>query len=579
MTTYYTDEKNVQIIIALLKEYGIRKIVASPGATNVTMVASLQNDSFFEMYSSVDERSAAYIACGLAAESGEVVVLTCTGATASQNYYPGLIEAFYRKLPILVISSSQAINKVGHHIAQVTDRSVMPKDTVKISVCLPIVKDEDDVWDCEIKGNKAINELFRHGGGPVHINLPTTYSKIYKIQELPKVRKIERIGISCDFPMLPHGKVALFIGSHKMFSSELIDAVDSFCASNNAVAFCDHTSNYYGKYRVHYSLVACQNMFDGSAIKPDILIHIGEVSGDYYSLGISGKEVWRVSEDGEIRDTFKKLRYVFEMPEKLFFTEYTKNDTTAFDSYLQECNKKTEEIRNKIPELPFSNIWVASQIAHKIPNNSIIHFGILNSLRAWNFFELPQTVTSASNVGGFGIDGCMSSLIGASFTNPHKLCFSIIGDLAFFYDMNALGNRHVGNNVRILLVNNGKGVEFRNYNHQAAQFEDKADDYIAAAGHFGNKSKTLIKHYAQDLGFEYMSASNKQDFLKEYDRFVQSDITKKPILFEVFTDSKDESEALEIILNIEKNIKGETKQFAKQILGDKGLNIIKKIVR
>src|SRR5690554_3120608 len=136
MATYYTDEKNTQIVIALLKENGIRKVVASPGATNVAFVGSIQNDPYFEMYSSVDERSAAYIACGLSAESGEPVVLSCTGATASRNYLPGLTEAFYRKLPVLAITSTQSVSRVGHHIAQVIDRSTIPNDVAKYSVTL-----------------------------------------------------------------------------------------------------------------------------------------------------------------------------------------------------------------------------------------------------------------------------------------------------------------------------------------------------------------------------------------------------------------------------------------------------------
>lgn len=85
MDKYYTSERNVQIVLALLKAHGIRKVIASPGTTNITLVASMQQDPFFEMYSSVDERSAAYMACGLAAESGEPVVLSCTGATASRK--------------------------------------------------------------------------------------------------------------------------------------------------------------------------------------------------------------------------------------------------------------------------------------------------------------------------------------------------------------------------------------------------------------------------------------------------------------------------------------------------------------
>ena len=122
MATYYTDERNAQILIALMKEHGIKKVIASPGGTNIGVVASLQHDPYFDIFSCVDERSAAYMACGMAAESGEPVALSCTGATASRNYVPALTEAFYRKLPILAITSSHPNCDIGHHIAQVTDR-------------------------------------------------------------------------------------------------------------------------------------------------------------------------------------------------------------------------------------------------------------------------------------------------------------------------------------------------------------------------------------------------------------------------------------------------------------------------
>ena len=128
-------------MISLLKQNGIRKIVASPGATNVTFVGSLQGDSFFEMYSCVDERSAAYMASGLCAESGEPVVLSCTGATSSRNYMPALTDAYYRKLPILAITSSQFSSRVGQMVAQVTDRTSPPSDTVVRSFNLETVKD------------------------------------------------------------------------------------------------------------------------------------------------------------------------------------------------------------------------------------------------------------------------------------------------------------------------------------------------------------------------------------------------------------------------------------------------------
>jgi 2-succinyl-5-enolpyruvyl-6-hydroxy-3-cyclohexene-1-carboxylate synthase len=555
----YTDEKNVQILIALLKMHGIRKVIASPGSANSPLVAGLQIDSHFEMYSSVDERSAAYMACGLSAESGEPVVISCTGATASRNYLPALTEAFYRHLPILAITSTQAVSRVGHHMAQVIDRSSLPNDVVKLSVTLPIIKDQEDQWDCEIKVNRAILELKRNGGGPAHINLSTNSLRTYDTRKLPTCRKIQRIDEASKFPEIARGRVAVFIGSHAIWSKQETEALENFCASNNAVVFCDHTSNYKGNYRVLSSILACQQMLKMSAFRPETLIHIGEISGDYYSSrGVSGKQVWRVSKDGEIRDTFRRLRYVFEMDERTFFERYSKSKRSESNDYWNECMSSIEVLNKKIPELPFSNIWIASKIAHRIPSSSVVHFGILNSLRSWNFFEMPSSISSSSNVGGFGIDGGISTLVGASLAQKDKLYFGIIGDLAFFYDMNALGNRHVNRNLRILLVNNGRGTEFKNYNHHTSHFGDRADEFIAASGHFGNKSMTLVRHYAEDLGFEYLSATNKEEFEQGQERFIVPELTEKPMLFEVFTDSAKESKALEIMMNLEE--KGKAKK-------------------
>lgn len=574
---YYTNEKSQQIIIALLKAHGINKVVASPGTTNMTLVASMQQDSFFEMYSSVDERSAAYIACGLSAESGEPVVITCTEATASRNYMSGLTEAFYRKLPIIAITATHGINQIGHLHAQVIDRQQQPNDIVKKSICITSSTTPEEEKINKIKINTAILELKRHGGGPIHINLESKANKNFSIKELPPVHIIKRIMPYDTFPEIPNGKIAIFIGAHKKWTKEEELYLDQFCASHNAVAFCDHTSGYKGKYRVLYSLVACQRQYHSETLKIDLLIHIGEISGDYYTQNIQPKECWRVNEDGEVRNRFNTLTHVFEMPESYFFKHYIQT-TKQYDSYLKECIHEYDKIYTRIPEIPFSNIWIASQLASQLPQNSTLHLGILNSLRSWNFFEIDKTISSNCNVGGFGIDGILSSLIGASLSNPNKLYFGILGDLAFFYDLNSLGNHHIGKNLRILLINNGRGTEFRNYGHPGYIFGDDADKYIAAAGHFGNKSPELIKHYANDLNFEYLCASNKNEFNSQINKFITPQ-ENKSIIFEVYTDSNDESKALEIMQNIIETKLTTFKKNIKNIIGDKGVNIIKSVVK
>ena len=127
-----------------------------------------------------------------------------------------------------------------------------------------------------------------------------------------------------------------------------------------------------------------------------------------------------------------------------------------------------------------------------------------------------------------------------------------MGDLAFFYDMNSLGNRHVGPNLRLMVVNNGCGTEFRMYNHPCVKsgFGEEIAPYMAAAGHFGNQSRELVRHYAEDLGFEYFCAGTKEEYLGHRERFLTPTVTERPMLFEVFTKPRDESEALEKIRNL-----------------------------
>ena len=562
MSHYYTNERNHQILIALLKAHNIRYIVASPGVANSVFVGSIQHDPYFKIFSSVDERSAAYIACGIAHEINEPVVLSCTGATAARNYMSGATEAFYSKLPVLLVTSSQDNNRLGHLFTQVTDRTSPPKDVCRLSITMPNVYTKDDEWECEVNCNKALLELKRHGGGPVHLNLITTYSynqeTALTCQELPPARVIRRIMSEDTFPEISSARTAVFIGSHQPFDCSQTKAIERFCEANNGVVLCDHTSNYHGQYRIPFALVINQaslNQANTPAYNVDVLVHIGEISAEEGAMRmIRSKETWRISPDGEIRDTFRNMTYIFEMPEKSFFEAYANTDSYSI-SYYKECKTVYDNLMSQQPSqldrMPFSNVWVGSQIARHIPNGSTVVLSILNTIRTWNYSEFQNDVKVFCPTGGFGIDGATSMMLGTSLANPEHLCYCVTGDLAFFYDLNVLGNRHINKNIRILLINNGVGIEFKkSYSMAYRLLDEDVDPYVAAAGHFGKKSPCLVKHFAEDLGFEYLTASDKSSFAEVKDIFLSTD-SDKPILLEVFVNDSDESTALNIIHNRE----------------------------
>ena len=579
---YYTDEKNAQIVIALLKAHGIRRVIASPGTTHMAFLGSIQYDPWFKIWSAIDERHAAFLAVGMATESGEPVVLTCTGATASRNYLPALTEAFYRKLPILAITSSQPLSRIGNLSSQLIDRSSPPKDTIKYAIhCSPVTNDAQ-FSSCELAVNRAILELTRHGGGTVHINLETGYSRNFTVKELPSVRKIERYYLDDCLPGIPDGaKIAVYIGDHKPFSEKEYDALNGFLKTHNAIAVCHASSSWYGERRIVSSLVCSQGIGANpkyADLKPDLIIDIGEMSNDYARGYFGGcAHVWRVGTDGEAKDRFGHLDKVFEMPESVFFSHYATGNCE--DSYYTAWKDAYDSIIAKMPELPFSNLWIGQQLLPNLPENSVLHVGLSSTLQNWaTLLQYVKTPTFC-NVGTCGIDGPVSTMMGASFCNPDKIYFGAVGDLTFFYDMNSLGNRHVGGNFRLLVDNNGCGGLFHTPGHLQEQFGADLDPYQAAGGHFGNKSHNLLRHYASDLGFIYLCASTKEEFLAALPQFLVAK-SDKPIVFECFTEVSDDAKAWGIRMSLDNYAHSDSvTQMAKSLVPSRVKNAIKALVK
>ena len=139
---------------------------------------------------------------------------------------------------------------------------------------------------------------------------------------------------------------------------------------------------------------------------------------------------------------------------------------------------------------------------------------------------------------------------------------------------------HLGNNFRLIIINNGLGAEFITGGvSKDAGMGDDTYPYVAAKGHFGSQSKDFVRHIAEDLGFEYLSASDKDEYLLVLPRFTQAEMTEKPMILEIFTEDTMENQALEIMRNLEVSVSGSVKQLAKNVLGPKGVQTIKKIIK
>ena len=547
----YTDELTTQIIISMLKKYNITKIVVSPGTCNSCFVGSIQQDSFFTLYSVVDERSAAYFATGISLETGEPVVITCTEATASRNYLSGMTEAFYKNLSIIALTFAHEIGNPYNLYQQYIDRSITQNDIKLCSVSLPKVIDKVTKNTCELLLNVALTKCIHGRKGPVHINVKYLGKK-FNIATLPEVNKTEYVSvydlleekkIYQYFSELDGKKVGIFIGSHARMTKNLTFNISKFAEKFNAPVFVDHTSNYYGSNKVLVGQICDICLTDN---KPDIMLDLGSICGQFsLSRLFNDVNVWRISNIGEIRQRAGRVIRFFDCNEEFFFTSFNviKEDPLPSTYYEEICTELNNISPDSLPlsgpdSLPFSNAFIASKLVQTLPEGSSLHVSILNSLRSINFFKFKNNIEVNCNVGAFGIDGPVSTFIGQSVSNRDKIFFALIGDLAFFYDMNIISNRHIHNNIRLLLVNNGQGVEFRINTWLNRELgKDKIEPFISARGHFRN-----AKGWTESCDFQYISAHNKKEYLEQLKCFCNPNIDyfKKPVIFEVFTTAYDD---------------------------------------
>lgn len=569
----YTELKSYQIIISLLKQYGIRHLVLSPGARNVPFVHSVEEDDFFTCYSVVDERSAGYFALGLAQELGEPVVISCTSSTAACNYWPPVAEAFYQNVPIIVLTSDRDPQMLGNREDQMIDQVGMYDRHVRKSVNLPIVKDEDDFLYCSRLVNEALLELNHRGSGPVHINVPMKYySTSFPCRDLLEVKKIDRICLSDDETvwnekidgLLRARRILVVCGQASRPSQALCETLQEFTKATGCAVAVEHMSNLSIEGSFNSSVCFDTHYVNDKKFEellPEIVISFGGnvMSGIKAMLRrYCGKfDHWLIQEDGEICDLFKSIRNVFECSPEYFFSRVVKRGDVVDGNtgYREQVLGYYSSV--EMPDFSWSNVYAVRSLVSRMRPGSLIHASINSAIRISNFFDLAQDVSFYANIGTYGIDGCLSSFLGQAVASPKRTCYLVIGDLSFFYDMNALRIRHYGANVRIMLLNNHGGEEFY---YNGMWQNDKSDLHTTA------RHTDTARAWVESRGFKHLTASSVEEFDGQIDEFCSESST--PVFFEVFTEMSSDSEAIYCFYDFSRprDLASEVKRKGKEIV-------------
>ena len=538
----YANDKMVLQLISLLKQFGISKIVVSPGSRHNKLVHSLESDDFFKLYIVVDERSAAFFALGLIQSSGEPVAVTCSSGTACINYGSAVVEAYYQKLPLLVLSSDRIPELLNQNEDQMYDQLSTFTKFTKYHCQLPVIENDIDEWYCNRIINEALIELDHHGRGPVHINIPFAahHGTAFSVVELPKVRKINlhKLPQNANFWVdkakeIKDKKVMIVWGQSVFPLKSAIEAADVFTDKTDAVIITDNMSNCHCKNAI-INTTSVLDFFRPSEMElahPDYVISVGGnyIFNNELKKWLKGCKYihWHVGTEGEVCDPFKQLTEIFEMPEEYFFTQlsrYVEDDKTQYVNIWKELSQLP-----KLPDMHYCEFYAITALMEQLPGDADLQLANSQTIRMSQYIPLKDTICVNCNRGVNGIDGSLSTAVGFSANNNRPLYY-ISGELSFFYDMNALSIKHLSKQMRILLINNRGGAVM--YDQPKNTPEEKLPIYLAAG------RDLTAKGWAESLGFKYLSATNKE----EVDKGVKELIAEgnAPVILEVFTKLSDD---------------------------------------
>ena len=536
--------KLAQHVIEACKAKQIKHIVISPGSRNAPLTIGFANDPYFNCYSIVDERCAAFFALGIAQQRREPVAVVCTSGSALLNYYPAFSEAFYSNIPLVVISADRPSSKIdigdGQTIRQVN--VLANHSAYNANLSDETHSDKSNFYELNRALNTAIEEQL-----PVHINVPFE-EPLYLTTE--EQYPFENIVAEIKNPIINEDKAINFVKHWNSSAKKMVlvgvltpNSVESqyiewLAKDPSVVVLTETTSNLHHSHFIPYiDKLLTYTEKDPTlkeALRPDLLLTFGGlvVSKKIKQFLRSYQPAYHYNVDlHKDYNSYFCLTAHFKAGINTFLKEVTPKLMSVSSNYQQQWLKVKNEIQQThleyINQTPFSDLKVYSEVFKNIPNDYIVQISNSSAIRYAQLIKAHPSWKVFCNRGTSGIDGSMSTAIGAAVGSASPTVF-ITGDLSFFYDSNALWNKYIPQNFRVILLNNQGGGIFR------ILPGDKTDSNFEYF--FETPHKLTAEHFCKMYNINYQSATNLTDLQRKIGEFYEkSDVPK---LLEVHTPRK-----------------------------------------
>lgn len=536
----YPKKELAQLVISACHQFGVDTVVISPGSRNAPLTVGFSNHSEIETLSVVDERCAAFFALGIAQQKQKPVAVLCTSGSALLNYYPAIAEAFYSDIPLVVISADRP-----KHLIDIGDGQTIRQENVfenHILFSANLVENPKFIARNSQLMGEAL-QIATSQKGPVHINVPFDEPLYETVAEMktfhfPHISMSSLDNSNINYKELASiwntaDKKILLIGVNYP-DEDLHQLMDLYSEDDSVLLLTESTSNLSHNKAINAidQLIFSMDDVDFQDLQPDILITFGGMIVSKrikrFLRDYAPKHHWNIDEKKATNTFFCLTEFIQTKPVD-FFSNFNEIISKKESDYQPKWLSVRDERRVKhdlyLSKIEHSDLKVFEQVLKQIPNHCQLQVSNSAIIRYVQMFSIKNTVSIFCNRGTSGIDGSTSTAIGAAFASKKQTVF-ITGDLSFFYDSNALWNKNIPTDFRVILVNNSGGGIFKII---------PGPSTTNAAKYFETPHCLTAEHLCKMYGFDYAQASSTKTVEEQLKGFF--DTSEKPKILEVFTPS------------------------------------------
>lgn len=535
MEQFSSNIKGVKELVDICREKGMEHVIVSPGSRNAPLSISFAKDQHMKSLVIVDERSAAYFALGIAQQTRKPVGLVCTSGTALLNYAPAVAEAFYQRLPLVVISADRPTEWIGQDDSQAIPQPNVFNGFVKDSYHLPLdANNEDDCWYLNRMVNEALSKSVSGRMGPVHINFPLR-EPLYGVKKYTDIEErvicktqatdqLSTASVKALAEQFNSSKKILILAGLLHPQKELNELLSKLAQNKNVVILTETVANLNDSdfFPCIDRVICSLKEEELNDFQADLLINFG---GPLVSKMIKAfirknrpKEHWFVGKEDHFIDTFQSLTNHINVNPTAFFQQLYPLLQNTESNYQQLWKNRDAQVAlihdDYLKAAEWSDLKAFEYLLKAIPEGGNLQLANGSVVRYVQLFKEQKAMVHNSNRGTSGIDGSTSTAAGAAFVNE-KLTTLITGDISFFYDSNALWNRYLKENLKIILINNGGGGIFRFISGPSGV--DELEEYFEAAQDY--KADKLAETY----GLAYFYADKEKDLEQQVKAFYAED--------------------------------------------------------